>query len=159
MLRCRILLWVFLYLLLIVVILASEEERQIPPIYVVNLDRSPERWASISKEIKKAGLDVIRLAAVDGKTLSDAQLRNVTTLMSLSLQPRGVIGCYLSHRRFWQTVVDENLSEAIVLEDDVQLVDDFKLKLLHHLDTLDRNDPYDVIMLGAIGKFSSFHYS
>ena len=49
--------------------------------------------------------------------------------MALFLQPRGVIGCYLSHRRFWQMVVDRKMDYAVILEDDVKLVDGFKEKV------------------------------
>lgn len=125
----------------------------IPPIFVMNLDRSPQRWARVVEEVEKAGLSVTRLPAVDGKALSFDELRANTTVLSRLLQPRGVIGCYLSHKKFWQLVVDQSLERAIILEDDVRLVDNFKHHLLNHLAQVNStSDPYDVIMLGAIGN-------
>lgn len=100
----------------------------------------------------EAGLEVIRLPAVDGRTLSRDDIQRNSTATAAFLQPRGVIGCYLSHRKFWQTVVDKNLDSAIIFEDDIQLVDDFKSKLLKSLTKIEKGDPYDVIFLGAIGK-------
>lgn len=108
----------------------------IPPIFVLNLDRSPDRWKRVSEEFTKAGLtvngpqaQVIRIPAIDGRALSASELRVETTFLSRHLQPRGVIGCYLSHRKFWKMVVDLGLDRAIVLEDDIVMVDDFKEQL------------------------------
>ena len=69
----------------------------------------------------------------------------------------GVIGCFLSHRKFWQRVVDLNLHSAIVFEDDIQLVEDFKTKLILNMQRLRQdNITYDVLLLGAIGKVNYF---
>jgi GR25 family glycosyltransferase involved in LPS biosynthesis len=128
------------------------EEHELPPIYVLNLDRSVQRWDRVSKELEQAGLQAHRFPAVDGKLLSAEELRNSTTALSRFFQPPGVIGCYLSHRKFWQLVIDQQIPEAIILEDDVQLVDNFKEKLHQHLQQLNRTDSYDVILLGGIGR-------
>jgi hypothetical protein len=74
------------------------------------------------------------------------------------LIPRGVIGCYLSHRRFWQFVVDSGLERAIVFEDDIKIVSGFKQKLSQNMQMVDdqnRINPevnFDVLLLGAIGR-------
>lgn len=63
----------------------------------------------------------------------------------------------MSHRKFWQSVVDLNLSSAIVFEDDIHLVDDFKPKLMQNIQRLHQdNITYDVLLLGAIGKVNYF---
>lgn len=108
----------------------------LPPIFVLNLDRSVDRWARSQASMEKAGLDVIRLSAVDGRKLSREELDAQSTKLALYLQPRGVIGCYLSHRKFWQMAVDDNLQYAIIMEDDVRLVDDFKEKLYDNIEEL-----------------------
>lgn len=127
----------------------------LPPIFVLNLDRSTERWAEAQVEMKKAGLDdiAVRLPAVDGRELSRADLLKVSTKIATFLQPRGVIGCYLSHRKFWQLVVDNQYESAIVFEDDVQLVPNFKEILTNNLiDVVEKNTTFDVLLLGAIGR-------
>lgn len=127
------------------------EEVRFPPIYVMNLARSVDRWIYAEKQMKGEGLVVERLDAVDGRALSREQLLNQSTRMAMILQPRGVIGCYLSHRKFWQLVVDLNLESAIIFEDDVQLVPGFKGKLQEHLKAFG-DEKYDVVLLGAIGR-------
>ena len=125
-----------------------------PPMFVLNLDRSTDRWEGAQKQMIEVGLDVERLSAIDGRTLSNKELRKVSTLMAMYLQPRGVIGCYLSHRKFWQMVVDKKYPSAIIFEDDVKLVPDFKNKLHNHLVRLGTEEKYDVVLLGAIGRVS-----
>jgi len=124
---------------------------EFPPIFVMNLRRSTERWTSAKKQMDDAGLQVNRFDAIDGRALSRAELQKVSTRMAMFLQPRGVLGCYLSHRAFWQMVVDRNYASAIIFEDDVRLVPDFKDRFAEHL-TLLGNETYDVVMLGAIGR-------
>mmetsp|Transcript_14371 Transcript_14371/g.13869 ORF Transcript_14371/g.13869 Transcript_14371/m.13869 type:complete len:371 (+) Transcript_14371:147-1259(+) len=122
-----------------------------PPMFVMNLKRSTDRWIESQKQMNAEGLTVERFDAIDGRALSEAELRNSSTRIAMFLQPRGVIGCYLSHRKFWQMVVDRNLDHAIIFEDDVKLVDNFKDKLQDHL-TLFGQEKYDVVLLGAIGR-------
>ena len=137
----------------------------IPPIFVLNMDRSSQRWENAVLEMKHAGLEVSRLPAVDGRDLSEEELLKESTKMATFFQPKGVIGCYLSHRKFWQMVVDQNLESAIVFEDDVELVEGFKEELTNNLEMLaaeaeieeEEEDhtaggSFDVILLGAIGR-------
>lgn len=123
------------------------DESSIPPMFVMNLKRSVDRWEQAQKQMAGEGLIVERFDAIDGRALSNEQLRNQSTRMAMYLQPRGVIGCYLSHRKFWQMVVDGGHESAIIFEDDVKLVPDFKEKLKGHLKLLG-DEKYDVVLLG-----------
>ena len=50
-------------------------------------------------------------------------------------------------------VVDRNYPSAIIFEDDVRLVDDFKHQLGVNLQAVVQgNHSYDVVLLGAIGR-------
>ena len=122
---------------------------EIPHIFVVNLDRAKSRWEHIQEVMKNAELNVERLPGVDGRTLTKQELNTVSTKIGTFFQPRGVIGCYLSHRRFWQYVVDRNYSSSIIFEDDVRLIPGFKNKLTTSLQKLENDKfEYDVIFLG-----------
>ena len=125
-----------------------------PPMFVLNLDRAPNRWKYMETVLEHQGLQAERLPAVDGKNLTDAEMRTHSTKLAAFLQPRGVIGCYLSHKKFWQMVVDRNLDSAIIFEDDVRLIDNFKGRLQDFLQRLiaEGSKPYDVLLLGAIGR-------
>ncbi|RYY69977.1 hypothetical protein EON63_23060 [archaeon] len=69
-------------------------------------------------------------------------------------QPKGVLGCYLSHHHFWQVVADSHLSHAVILEDDVQLAGGFENKLKGLVKEMDEvlGKDWDVVLLGAIGE-------
>lgn len=124
----------------------------LPPAFVLNLDRSKDRWTKFQQELLRVNFHAERLPAVDGRALSLEELRNVSTSMAMFFQPRGVIGCYLSHRKFWQIVVDRDLPSAIIFEDDVRLIDNFEAELQRHLlEVQELKTPFDVAFLGAIG--------
>ena len=85
------------YILLIIQQLSGQdistvEDTAIPPIFILNLDRSPDRWQRVSDELNKANVIFHRFPAVDGRAIPANELMNATTFMSRMLQPRGVIG-------------------------------------------------------------------
>ncbi len=69
--------------------------------FVINLDRSPERLADIRADMAAEGIDLIRIAGVDGKTIPEAErtlLDEPTFLRRHGKRPvAGEYGCYLSH--------------------------------------------------------------
>jgi len=124
----------------------------LPHIFVLNLDRATDRWQNIQSVMNAADLSIERLPGVDGRQLSPKELKEHSSFLARTFQPRGVVGCYISHRKLWQTVVDRNLDSAILFEDDVQLVPDFKQVLQTRLAQLKEDKiTYDIIFLGAIG--------
>lgn len=84
--------------------------------FVINLARNPERKAAMECLLAASGLDVEFLTAVDGAALDRAGLSGSDASTQLS---NGELGCYLSHVKAWQRVVQDNLSFALILEDDV----------------------------------------
>ena len=96
-------------------------------IFVINLDRDQERWASLQSHAQEQGLTLIRHSAVYGKALTEAELKSYCGLQEaqliedLPLTP-GEIGCYLSHIAVMKRIVDQDLPYACVLEDDVSFL-------------------------------------
>ncbi len=85
-------------------------------VLVVNLDRNPERWEEIGVQFAGCAAPVRRIAGIEGSRLAAAAVQRLTGDASA---PRGTLGCFLSHAAAWQAVVDGNLSQALVVEDDV----------------------------------------
>ena len=83
----------------------SDTGIEFPPMFVLNLPRSTERWTAAKQQMDEAGLTVQRFDAIDGRSLSKEELKKVSTSLAMFLQPRGVLGCYLSHRAFWQVTM------------------------------------------------------
>ena len=97
-----------------------------PPLWVVNLARSPERRAYITAHLRERGLPFEIVPAVDGQTLTERELAGVYSpdraiaTIGRELTP-GEIGCALSHLQLYRRMVRENIDIALILEDDALL--------------------------------------
>jgi glycosyl transferase family 25 len=97
------------------------------PIFVINLARAPDRLAHAAADLARQELPFRRLPAVDGSLLSSADIAEVhdavrtRAVYHVPMQP-GEIACFLSHRRAWQTFLDETRAPfVVILEDDFEL--------------------------------------
>lgn len=92
--------------------------------YVINLDRSRERLAFVLPRIEELGVPIERISAVDGRLLSEADIRRVVDLEAYNVYIRhfpdsGTIGCSLSHFRAWEAFLRSSYAYALIFEDDV----------------------------------------
>ena len=85
----------------------------------------------MSSQLEKQYVPHYWIEAVDGKYLSD---REFTQLYSADhpnayykTLSKAEVACYLSHRRACQAIIDNKLDFAIIIEDDVELLDNFTL--------------------------------
>ncbi len=107
---------------------AGRTRGDLPPALIINLDRERGRWAHISSEAMRAGLEFERVEAVVGLDVPDHLRsrffsRDARTPASLLLP--GEVGCYASHLLAYERILESGLDCALVLEDDVRLCDDF----------------------------------
>jgi GR25 family glycosyltransferase involved in LPS biosynthesis len=132
-------------------------------IFYINLDRRTDRDNNIKRLIKEFNLQdkISRVTAVDGSRLDlDKIPSNIVTKKGISdaknkhqrlyvpLTPGG-IGCALSHRSVWQRIVDENLSCALILEDDIHIKKEFHPKINKYINSTKLFDKdFDIIFLG-----------
>jgi glycosyl transferase family 25 len=97
-------------------------------LYVINLDRSSERWGAIQSQARAYGIHVIRVPAIDGRDIAPADYIDVDRTSFLRHGGRqllpGEYGCYRSHLRAMSLLLSSNFEASIVIEDDVQIVDD-----------------------------------
>lgn len=97
------------------------------PIYVINLDRSTDRWKNISGQVAqlKEKAQVRRWRAIDGnseeieKYFQHVDQKKATAIKGRPLS-NGQIGCFASHYHVWKSIAETGTS-AIVLEDDAQI--------------------------------------
>jgi glycosyl transferase family 25 len=102
---------------------SMQGQRQLPPIWVLNLRRSVERRNYITSHLASLGLPFELIEAVDGRALSR---RDLDTLYSPRESVRligreltlGEIGCYLSHLKLYRKQIDEGWDEVVIFEDD-----------------------------------------
>ena len=93
--------------------------------WVINLDRSPQRLARITSQLKGLGMSFTRIAAVDARALTEDQRRQLDEpafCRKHGMTPvLGELGCYLSHVRVMEHFLASQAAFALVLEDDVLL--------------------------------------
>jgi len=74
--------------------------------YIINLDRSKERYAYVKPYVDGLHLPTERISAIDGREMSDAYMNhhaNLAFFREFYHNPtKGAIGCYLSHVKTWQ---------------------------------------------------------
>jgi glycosyl transferase family 25 len=94
-------------------------------IIVINLDRAPERLARMAAQLTGLGLTFDRLPASDGRALTAADRARVDHRgrKAISAYPLSdnEIGCWLSHLRAMQSLLDSGDAMAAILEDDAAL--------------------------------------
>lgn len=99
------------------------------PLLLINLARSRERLASARSQLAAAGLEAERIEAVDGRAMSESELRRIAppeaNAFFKPLVP-GEVGCYLSHVAAAERIVAEGWPVALVLEDDLLLAPHFR---------------------------------
>lgn len=100
-----------------------------PRLFVINLERSPERRLFMSERLCRFGLKHEFISAVDGKSLTERDMvpynrEKRWRMFGCDLTPNE-IGCYLSHFRLYEKIVEENIDRAVILEDDVDVAPDF----------------------------------
>lgn len=120
-------------------------------VYFINLDESKERLEDMQNQLKKIGNSYIRIPAINGKKLSIEEVERQSTFMCRYMCTSSMIGCFLSHKKAWETMIQNGDSYAIIMEDDCELVDSFQEDLKMVLDELIPHNP-DWIYLGCFGK-------
>ncbi|MDE1996698.1 MAG: glycosyltransferase family 25 protein [Rhizobiaceae bacterium] len=94
-------------------------------IYVINLDRSPERWERLLGQAIQHGLNVVRIAAIDGSVVSEKDRIDFHPKQFVYHNGRkllaGEYGCYRSHLLALQEFVASGEKMAVIMEDDVEL--------------------------------------
>ncbi|GAB0108883.1 glycosyltransferase family 25 protein [Pseudoalteromonas distincta] len=120
-------------------------------IFVINLARSTNRLIQTTARLSSVNLEFKRIDAIDGNDLNvkqkylhySPQLNKQKYHYALN---NGQIGCYLSHRKAWQKIVDEKLQYAIVLEDDFY-IDESIHDAIKNIEQL--KQPWQLIKLAA----------
>lgn len=93
------------------------------PLYVINLDRAPERWRRTCAGLAALGLTAERVPAVDAAAGQHLAVSRYDEALSRrrqgAPQKPGALGCFASHYLLWQRIA-ESRRAAVVLEDDLE---------------------------------------
>lgn len=158
------------------VIAFGNSQNQINKIFIINLDRQEKRWEALKKElgtIRTISGSLLnyseRISAVDAlkanlntdkvhknykiqdqyfvdpnpKLLDIIREKDVN--ISLTKQETAVA---LSHIKLWEKIVNENIENALILEDDVYFENDFSKKInLIWKELNNSKKPFDILFL------------
>lgn len=123
-------------------------------VFVVNMEKDADRKEHVLKECSNKGIVPEIISAVDGRLIPDNELQElVHPGLSCGLTP-SEIGCALSHLKIYNKIIAENISLALVLEDDVKLDESF-IKVLSALEKTDFSSP-TVILLSEVRRYIPF---
>ena len=123
-----------------------------PPIYIINLKRTPERKLSIQRQLDALNLNYEFIEAIDKYDLSSKTERaiianqlgiDITNMQALykGLSP-GALACLLSHVKVYNLIIANDIPYTCVLEDDVHLLPVFPKILIAAQEI-----PWDILML------------
>ncbi len=106
----------------------------LPPIFIINMQKDTTRRKAIDARLKKAGLEGIFIEGVNGCDMNDTEISAVYDSVKRKRyfgrdMTKGEVGCLLSHRKIFAKMVDEQIPVAVILEDDVIFENDFKQAL------------------------------
>lgn len=131
------------------------------PSFIINLDTCPEKWHKSSTLLKSIGLNPQRFPAVYGKSIDPSYLQSIThpsvdytikrgRSTDEQIQGLGAIGCYLSHVKLWEMLLESKNEMFLIFEDDLNSKMNINInKLESFVSEIDQNHPdWDLIYLG-----------
>jgi GR25 family glycosyltransferase involved in LPS biosynthesis len=96
---------------------------EIGPLYVISLERTPQRWRAF-EAAHQGGPAYTRFDAVDGRKIDPAELISSGVMAEGLNYTPGAVGCALSHLAFWRACAVAD-GPVTVCEDDAILHPDF----------------------------------
>jgi len=138
-------------------VLSTKEKLEV---FVINLKRSTERKEYMAALCEKNSLFPEFITAVDGRRLDVEELLGEVCLNNMVAGGIGrelckaEIGCALSHKEIYQKLIDQNIEQALVLEDDVEF-DERLIHVLGSINTFPSN--WEIVLLGHHGGESRFN--
>ncbi|MGU3574511.1 glycosyltransferase family 25 protein [Brucellaceae bacterium C25G] len=98
--------------------------------FIIHLQRATDRRVQVEHLRDQLPVETEIIEAVDNQNLSDQDISGVYhRALHKPAYPftlsRNEIACFLSHRKAWQAIVDQNLDAGFVVEDDIALTTDF----------------------------------
>ncbi|KAL7646435.1 UNVERIFIED_CONTAM: hypothetical protein RMT77_003348 [Armadillidium vulgare] len=126
-------------------------------IYLINLQRRPDRKERMLWTLDELGIEVEVLDAVDGKQLNASYLERIGVKQLVNYKDPwskrdmtyGEIGCFLSHYNIWRDMVEKNYRKVVVFEDDIRFEPFFKDKLSYMMKQMkELNLQWDLVYLG-----------
>ncbi|RRD89882.1 glycosyltransferase family 25 protein [Conchiformibius steedae] len=126
-------------------------------IYAISLPDHIERRHHIQAECARVGIAAEIIDATDMRAADESSIHKLCKLpLAKPLKKQrylsaGELGCSLSHRAVYQTVLARGQDYALILEDDAYFIEDPSVLLNpDYLQTIQQQYPFDVLILGYV---------
>jgi glycosyl transferase family 25 len=112
------------------------------PVYIVSLKGATERRALIHEHLRGLGIDYEFIDAVRGDALDPTYRKEVNPTENMT---PGALGCYISHTKIYERIIENSIPVALILEDDTVLHYSVKALVDSGCQSLD----FDYCLLGS----------
>jgi GR25 family glycosyltransferase involved in LPS biosynthesis/phosphorylcholine metabolism protein LicD len=116
---------------------------RIPSAWIINLAKRPDRLSVTQDRLKSVGIIAQRWNATDAV---DPGVVDFYEQLPLPKRSIGEVACYLSHKKLWEHIYDQNIPYAVIFEDDAYPTKDITSKDI--MDIIRRSAGFDMIYLG-----------
>ena len=104
------------------------------PIYIISLDDHKHKRDKIENQLNSLNIkNYSFIRAYDGRKKKNYEFSRYIDFLRMSLYGKSLsgpeIGCYLSHQKAFEKIIDQNIKCAVVLEDDA-IIDNSFLEVL-----------------------------
>lgn len=114
-------------------------------VWVINLERRPDRWETVRKRLEKIGITPKRFLATDAKNPEFEKIYNDMPPIQHT-RTVGECACSFSHSLLWKKLHDLNVENAIIFEDDIIFDENITKELI--LEYINMSKGYDIVFLG-----------
>nr|WP_282558437.1 glycosyltransferase family 25 protein [Providencia rettgeri] len=121
-------------------------------VFIINLKESSERRMKMQAQLDKTKLKYEFINAVNGKNLSDTELKKATHDYPNCMLTKGEIGCALSHLSIYKKMANENIEQALVLEDDAILPHNIE-DIISQIKIFDKIRKPNIFLLSKIDSY------
>ena len=93
-------------------------------IFVINMDKDIDKLKKIKKS---AAINNINFERISGVSINNEYIKkspDISHLMKL-FGTKGMIGCFLAHKKVWSKIVLDNIPYAVICEDDIIFASNF----------------------------------
>ena len=97
-------------------------------IFVINMDKDTDR---LKKVKKSAAINNINFERISGVSINNEYIKkspDISHLMKL-FGTKGMIGCFLAHKKVWSKIVLDNIPYAVICEDDIIFSSNFNTEI------------------------------
>ena len=95
---------------------------------IIHLERSLERKPQVNKLKKDLAFRTKVIEAIDGSKADNDFSKSYTPRLLRPYYPFNLrsaeVACFQSHRKCWQEILDQGLEAALIVEDDVDIIDE-----------------------------------